>query len=194
MTLQISSPLPHLVDQLSGGGHAQRHGPIALHQRRLVLDMPQHGQHKCQRLAAAGLGNADAVPPAHDDCREGEGEEECRMSVQGERSKAMERQGCGAGEPGAPGVPADSACNSRYRVQAAHGEDIPPSIKAAARAQQQAATRAAGSQLTRQRLGLDGQRALKAALFEHIQDAGAQAALHWEGGGVRGGMAVKNAD
>lgn len=64
----LSNRKPHLVDQLSGGCHAQRHGAIPLCQRRLVLHVPQHGQHKRKRLAAACLGNADAVAPAHDDC------------------------------------------------------------------------------------------------------------------------------
>lgn len=36
-------------------------------QRRLVLDVPHHGQHEGHGLAAACLGDADAVAAAHDD-------------------------------------------------------------------------------------------------------------------------------
>ena len=34
---------------------------------RLILDVPQHRQHKCKRLPTARLSHPDAVAPAHDD-------------------------------------------------------------------------------------------------------------------------------
>ena len=57
----------YLVHQFSGGGTDKCHWTIALLQRGLVLDVPQHGQHKGQGFARPCLCDAYAVPPRHDD-------------------------------------------------------------------------------------------------------------------------------
>jgi len=54
--------LANLLHQLPRGCHDEADGPIPLHERRLVLDVPQHGQQERERLAAARLGDANAVP------------------------------------------------------------------------------------------------------------------------------------
>ena len=54
--------LADLLHQLTRGCHDERNGALALHQGGLVLDVPHHGQHKCERLAGACFGNAYAVP------------------------------------------------------------------------------------------------------------------------------------
>lgn len=110
--------------------------------------------------------------------------------MQGKRITVMDRQGVGLGNQGCQGcrqtalATADIACKQRT------GQIYHPAPKRHLAHNSRPPQEQLG-QLTRQRLGLDGQRALKAALLQHIQDAGAQAALHWEGGGVRGGTAAK---
>ena len=56
-----------LLDEFSGGRHDQGYWAIPLLQGGLVLDVPQHGQHKGKSLTRPCLSNANAIPARHDD-------------------------------------------------------------------------------------------------------------------------------
>ena len=55
----------NLHSQLSGGGHNQGNGPVAVRERGLVQHVAKHGQEERQGFAASRFGNSDHVPPGH---------------------------------------------------------------------------------------------------------------------------------